>query len=623
MDIEEEPKSCDVVVMGAGIVGLANALQLAKRGVQVTLIDNVRDRRKSFKVGESFLVFTSAFLRTIGGLDDFISKESFIKLGVWFSVGVEGRRDFGDATEWAVNADPHPPHYLYDLAEDKKWFRCMFLDMQIVRPDAEEVMRAAVRADPRITFLDANRVADVRISEDGQLHRISYKQGDTLEAVHARWVIDCTGRRRTLAKQLGHTAEARELDDGFQTTAVWAQFEQVTDDRFDERWSHLLNDGRATARDLYTVHLWGTGYWIWVIRLSQDRISVGATFDHRLPPSGETPREQFWSLIRRYPILDGIISEETLLEFNAFRNVQHWTDTFASQRRYAMVGDAGSIIDAYYSQGIALALVTSWHLANVIERDLIDRRLDTAYIGRINDATRQDWHMLRNMVREKYTPAINDPRFFLLSHILDMAIFWCMGSTRAKLTRWLVETDGDISRETGRLRRVRQKLESRLFYSRSPYWLFLSPQHVQRIQRHLQEKIAARARWRLENGVVLPRITSVLNVTAPLPKVWKLMFARSTGHLDVSARDVVQPVALRPPGTVRWSDRLPLSPNTRLGLVLLLRPLGLLAMFTIGYAWDGVDTTWRKLRQGRSQSPAHQPVAHERGTDVQDTGARQ
>lgn len=615
MEETTEFKCNDVVVVGAGIVGLTNALQLAKRGLQVTLIDNIRDQRTSFKVGESFLVFTSAFLRTIGELDEFISHESFIKLGVWFSVGAEGRQDFGRATEWAVNADPHPPHYLHDLAPDKKWFRCMFLDMQIVRPEAEEVMRTAVRAHPNIRFLDASRVVDVALGEAGQPHCISFKQGDEHGMLHARWVVDCSGRNRMLAKRLGHAAETREMDDDFQTTAVWAQFNQVTDANFDERWTHVAGDGGATNRDLYTVHLWGTGYWIWVIRLSQGRISIGVTFDQRTPPPGKTLREQFWNLVRRYPMLDGIISEETLLEFNAFRNVQHWTDTFVSDRRYAMVGDAGSIIDAYYSQGIALALVTSWHLANVIQRDLSDRHLDSAYIARINDATRQDWHMLRNMVREKYTSAINDSRFFLLSHILDMTVFWCMGSTRAKLTHWLVDTEGDTSRETQRLRRVRHSLEQRLFYSRSPYWLFLSPKRVQRIQRYLQGKIATRARWRLNNAMQVPSLTSVLSVTAPVPKVWKLLFARANRHVDISARDLVQPVALRPREAVNWFDRLPLSPNTRLRWVLVLRPLGLLATLAIGYAWDGAETAWLKFRQRRWRSTAPEPVAYERTSD--------
>ncbi|MDT0136800.1 FAD-dependent oxidoreductase [Acidovorax sp. PRC11] len=596
MHTEYSSSDCaDVIVVGAGIVGLTNALQFAKRGLKVTLIDRISIRKDSFKVGESFLVFTSAFLRTVGELDRFISEESFIKLGVWFTVGAERKSDFSGTTEWAVNADPHPPHYLFDLAPDQKWFRCMFLDMQIARPDAEAAMREAVRAHENIRFLDDVRAREIELSEDDGPHRVHLDSPDHPEPLRASWIMDCSGRNRVLARRLDHRAEHRELDDGFQTTAAWGQFSHVDDAKFGEQWTALLRSGQRTPRDLYTVHLWGVGYWIWVIRLSQNRISVGVTFDQRMAPPERTPREQFWSLIHRHPLLDGLIGEETLLEFQSFRNVQHWTDRFVSGRRYAMAGDAGSIIDAYYSQGIALALVSSWHIANIVERHVKTRRIDQAYIDRVNEATRQDWHMLRNMVREKYTPAIEDPRFFLLSHILDMAIFWCMGSTRAKLTRWLVQTEGYADRQTPELAQLRAGVEQRLFYSRSPYWLGLAPARIESIQRHLQSKIAERARWRLAHGITLPPITSVLSVTAPLPQIWKLPFARKGRPVDLSGRDLVQPASQRPPGTASWFDALPISVNTKLDWVIRLRPLGLLGSFLFGYLYDAADTGWRKL----------------------------
>lgn len=600
-NIKEE--CADVVVVGAGIIGLSNALQLAKRGINVTLVDNLKEKGKSFKVGESFLVFTSAFLRTIGELDNFISEKSFIKLGVWFTVGAEHRRDFENCTEWAVNADPHPPHYLHDAAPDKKWFRCMFLDMQIVRPEAEAAMLETVRLHPNIRLLDDARVSNISLGDAGAPHVLEMKRPEGQDHLRARWILDCSGRSRILARKFDHAAEKRERDDGFQTMAVWAQFSHVDDATFDDRWKLLLRSGTQTPRDLYTVHLWGRGYWIWVIRLSQDRISVGATFDQRLPPPGETPQAQFWNLIGRNPLLEGVISHNTLLEFQTLRNVQHWTDTFVSEKRYAMAGDAASIIDAYYSQGIALGLVSSWHIANVIERDLHEQRLDHAYIDRINHATRQDWHMLRNMVREKYTPAIEDSRFFLLSHILDMSIFWCMGATRSALTHWLVQTEGDPARETVALRRIRHRLESRLFYSRSPYWLGLTPQRIQRLQRHLQAKLAERARWRLDHGISTPRVTSILSVTAPLPQVWKLLFTGRRQHVDISSHDFVQPVAQRLARSSTWFDHLPISVNRKLGWVIALRPLGLLFSFALGYALDMLETSWQKRRHRLGATP--------------------
>src|SRR5438105_10152192 len=80
----------EVAIIGAGIVGLFNALQFAKRGFTVTIIDDVVGQKRSYKVGESLLVFSNMFLRTIGGLDDFLQRESIPKSGVWFTYGAEG-----------------------------------------------------------------------------------------------------------------------------------------------------------------------------------------------------------------------------------------------------------------------------------------------------------------------------------------------------------------------------------------------------------------------------------------------------------------------------------------------------------------------------------------------------
>ncbi|MCY1013739.1 hypothetical protein OV079_51100 [Nannocystis pusilla] len=97
----------------------------------------------------------------------------------------------------------------------------------------------------------------------------------TPASARVRWVLDCSGRNRFLAKKMKH---AVDMDDGFQTTAAWGQFSGVTDALFGERWVFDDEDGEKSSRDYFTVHMWGEGYWIWVIRLGGDRISIGVTW---------------------------------------------------------------------------------------------------------------------------------------------------------------------------------------------------------------------------------------------------------------------------------------------------------------------------------------------------------
>lgn len=81
----------DALVVGGGIIGLVNALQLAKRGVTVAVADETTEReRESYKVGESLLVYVNAFLRVLGEVDDELNA-SRVKAGIWMARGIARR----------------------------------------------------------------------------------------------------------------------------------------------------------------------------------------------------------------------------------------------------------------------------------------------------------------------------------------------------------------------------------------------------------------------------------------------------------------------------------------------------------------------------------------------------
>lgn len=585
----------EIAIVGAGVLGLTNALAYAKRGMKVALIDDIVNQKRSYKVGESLLIFSNPFLRAIGGLDEFIHG-SFPKDGVWFTYGMEGKQSFDDVTEWAFQSKI--PQRWQDAVIDKRLFRAMFYDAQIVRPEAEDIMRDQVRAHANIRFFDTAKVKGIELANDDVApHVLSWECGTTkaVGKVKARWILDCAGRGRLLAKKFNHAMEERVMDDDFQTTAIWAQFDGIEDDLFAEPWVFNFQDGKTAKRDRNTAHLWGDGYWIWVIRLSEKRISIGVTFAQNKAPPGKTPKEQFWHLINRYPLLTRALDPERILEFQLYKNVQYMTDTFVSPRRYGMVGDASSIIDAYYSQGISLSLVTSWHIQNIAEMDLRQGMLDHEYIDRVNEATRQDWFMMRSMVKEKYTEAIKDPRFFILSHLLDLTIFSCIIVQRWKVVRWLVETDCNTANEKDYHRRSRERLKKTLFYSRTPPWGILGPERVQKLQRRFQEGLGERARWRLENGVELAGIKSIVRVNAGMPNLFKTVLGRAKEMIDASPAEVVEPAFMR----ITGREEAPLA--MRLGGPTML--MLFLSMYGYDWAETKVRRALHKPRANRQTNP--------------------
>ncbi|MER5223919.1 NAD(P)/FAD-dependent oxidoreductase [Streptomyces flaveus] len=622
--VDPEPRTTgsqtDVVVVGAGMVGLLAALSLAKRGMNVTVIDDVVNQKRSYKVGESFLVSTGV-PRVIGELDDFLNDQCFAKLGVWFTYGVQGEREFRPKSEWVVAAmseftlqemsDDHRDHYLYKQAKDKLAFRSLVVDQQICRPDTEDLLRKSVHSKPHIRFLDTARVTDIEIAgSDTDTHLVTWTDhtANTQGSVQARWVIDCSGRTRMLATKLGHRAESRVLDDGFQTTALWGQFSGITDEMFEPVWRYNTEDGTSTRRDMFTLHLWGDGHWIWVIRLAGGRVSVGITYDQRKLPKGGSPREQFFAALAGYPVFDGVLSQDNLLEFRMYRNVQHVTDTFVHPKRYALIGDSSSIIDAYYSQGLGQSFQTMWHVSNIIEKDVRHTGLDTGYIDRVNKATFEDWLIIRNFVREKYTGAIADPRFFLLSHLLDWVVIWSTGTARYRWTNWLAATGGDPSKEDAAGRRARKFCETHLFYSKGQPWHWLPEQAVRRRLERFQTKLGERARWRIEHGITGPTVFCQMSLTRCLPSMWRLLGKTDSARVEVSGPDFVAPRKLRKPWARSWVNALPLTASQRFLLVLKLRAPLLATLFLACYALDATDTTWRKalhlLRGGRRNKPS-------------------
>ncbi|MGX1881805.1 FAD-dependent monooxygenase [Streptomyces sp. NPDC055287] len=578
----QERIRADVCVIGSGIVGLINTLALAKRGLSVVCVDQPTEKQQSsYKVGESLLIFSNAFLRTLGDLDDSLSN-SFQKAGFWMAHGLEGRTAFDDSvSEWGFQSKL--PERWMDKFNNAFFPRVMFQDSQIVRPEIEAELRERARSTKGVTFLDRGLVRDIELGDDTADHVLTWSSRDKKESgeIAARWMVDCSGRARLLARRYGHDLP---LDEEFRTTAAWAQFSNCSDDLFDERWNYHFPDGDVAQRDRNTLHLWGDGYWIWIIRLGGDRVSVGVTYHRGRPPEDGNAREVFWKVLRRYPMLEWL-TEDNVLEFSAYRDVQHCTDTFVSPKRYAMVGDASSIIDAYYSQGISLSMTTSWHIANIAQRDIQESALDMAYLDHVNRAATADWRIMRSMVRSKYSPAIADSRFFILDHLLDLMIFGAAMLARFRAARWLIETGGHTSEETAEHERLREGLSRRLFLSQSAPWHRVDPHVVAGLVERWHQSLERRAVWRLDSGVRLPATKAGMRAHAALPGIWKLPFGGRPGAVDLTL-----------PAPSREPEFLQVKGDEYRPVHMAVSGTALLTLASIATFVDIADTQVRRLR---------------------------
>ncbi|MFE6159083.1 NAD(P)/FAD-dependent oxidoreductase [Streptomyces sp. NPDC056486] len=558
-------------------------MALAKRGLTVVCIDQPTDKQQqSYKVGESLLIFSNAFLRTLGDLDDSLN-QSFQKAGFWMAHGLEGRKEFdGSVTEWGFQSKL--PERWYDKFNNAFFPRVMFQDSQIVRPEIEAELRERARKMENVTLLDeTGLVRDIELGDDDADHLITWVSRNKKKTgeISARWMVDCSGRARLLARKYDHDLP---LDEEFRTTAAWAQFSHCTDDLFDERWAYQFPDGDVARRDRNTLHLWGQGYWIWVIRLAGDRVSIGVSYDRGRPPEDGNAREVFWKVLRRYPMLDWL-KEENLLEFSAYRDVQHCTDTFVSPRRYAMVGDASSIIDAYYSQGISLSMTVSWHIANIAQRDVQLDTLDLDYLNHVNRAATADWRIMRSMVRSKYSPAIADSRFFILDHLLDLTIFGAAMLGRFRSARWLIETGGRTTAETTEHAQLREGLSRRLFLSQSAPWHRLDPHVVAGAVERWHRSLERRAVWRLENKVELPAVKAGLRAHGAVPAIWKLPLKQRSEHIDITL-----------PAPTSEPEFLQVKGDEHRPVHMAVSGTALLTLASVATLVDIADTQVRRLR---------------------------
>ncbi|MEM9553907.1 MAG: tryptophan 7-halogenase [Acidobacteriota bacterium] len=402
----------DAVVIGGAFSGAAAALLLKRRLPEATILVVERGERFERKVGEATVEVSGAFLQRELGLAEHLSREHLPKHGLRYWLHADADDSLGAMTEIGPASLPDLPSFQLD--------RSVLDEHLLARAHAEGV---EVRRPTKVVSVDLAWPRSRVVLED--------------QTVEARWVLDASGRQAFLARRL----KLQEPIEGAQTTgALWARWSGAADlDRIE------VEDGSgrraplprvAASRRLATNHFCGYGWWCWVIPLARGGTSIGLVYDKDLfePPGEGSLRARYERFVRTAPGLRELVAEatiETLEEagvddFMALSRLPYTTRRYAD-RGWALLGDAASFIDPFYSPGLDHAAMTISATVRLVAGDL-DGSLDAAALeaalGEHDRSFRRSIRRWRDAIYHGKYELFGDADLTHCAFLIDTALYY-------------------------------------------------------------------------------------------------------------------------------------------------------------------------------------------------------
>jgi flavin-dependent dehydrogenase len=254
--------------------------------------------------------------------------------------------------------------------------------------------------------------------------RVSAFVDETQRTASCRWIVDATGRAAMIARKLGYFRPNTEHP----INAVWARFSGVKQwDSYEwrERFPDYANSCR-TGREWATNHLFGRGWWVWIIPLQGGDVSAGIVYDSRIFkfPEGPTLGQRLHAHILRNPVGREIFGAAKVIEgdVHALSMLPYHSEKVCDDG-WAMVGDAAGFIDPLYSPGLDFCSYTSYYVANLLtcglKGDDITERLH--YYNQQYQITYRSW--FESLYKDKYY-YMGDAELTSAALLLDVSSYY-------------------------------------------------------------------------------------------------------------------------------------------------------------------------------------------------------
>ena len=264
------PEQAGVVIIGAGPVGLALALDLGRRGHKVTLLAML----DFIAAGSKAICFAK---RSLDIFDQLGVGDEIVDKGVGWNVG---------KVFWGERA---APVLEFDMLPVKGQKRPGFINIQ--QYHVEEHLADAVSRLPNVEMRWGHRLTGIQAGSDGATLSVETAGGSYV--IKADWVVACDGSRSPTRAMLGLDFDGRVFEDNFLIADI-----RITGERLAERWFWF--DPPFFAGKSALVHKQPDNIWRLDFQLGRDVDRAAAILPQNVEPlvrgmlGPDTAFEQEW-----------------------------------------------------------------------------------------------------------------------------------------------------------------------------------------------------------------------------------------------------------------------------------------------------------------------------------------